>query len=195
MSVSTNVPAHKLRQAAKAAPVTTAAGNGNKARGRPTIRAWPFSPEDASPLTWWRTVPSDLLRDAEALLVRTTLDKIDVLGGDPTFTAALRGDAAAAIPVALSLLPIGETTPRVDLAMTAVLRCALGGNAEAALVPAHVVGRAELGHPFATEISASWFTQHLRHSPCRRAFTPAEAKLWTALRACDNGAPRKEDRS
>jgi hypothetical protein len=196
MSESTNVPEHKLRQDAKATLVTTASGEGNTARGRPTIRAWPFNPEDASPRARWRLLPSDLLRDAEALLVRTTLDKINVLSGDSAFTAAMRGDAATAIAVALSLMPIEETTLRVDIAMTGVLRGARGGNAEAALVLAHVVGRAELGHPFATELSASLLAHHLRHSLNRRRLAKEEARLWSVLRAQDGTTvATKEDRA
>jgi hypothetical protein len=147
--------------------------------------AWPFKPEDTTPLAWWRTLPSGLLRDAEVLLVRATLDKIDVVNGSQAFTTALRGDASAAIAVALSRLPIEETTLEVDLAMTAVLRGALDGDPAAALVLSHVIGRAELHRPFATELSASWLTHHLRHSPNPRRFTEEEARLWSVLRAQD----------
>ncbi|WMT73345.1 hypothetical protein [Bradyrhizobium sp. Ash2021] len=156
-------------------------------------RLWPFRPQDVSPLVWWRMLPSDLMRDAEHLLVCATLDGITVMRGGHDITAALQGDPAAAIAVALSLMPVDEVTLEVDIAMTAVLRCTLAGNAAAALVLAKVVGRAELDHPFATELSGSWYTHHLRHSPDRRKFTPDEKAVWSALRKCDERRARTGD--
>jgi hypothetical protein len=174
--------------------IAAAARAADLAPSRPATRAWPFNPEDTSPLAWWRTLPSDLLRDAETLLAYATLGKIEVLSGSRTFAAALRGDTTAAITTALALMPIEETTLEVDLAMTAVLRGALDGDAMAALVLSHVIGRAELDHPFATELSASWLAHHLRHSPDRRRFTEEEAVLWSALRAEEQTtAPGKGD--
>lgn len=132
---------------------------------------WCFTPEDAPPLAWWRTLPSDLLGDAEVLQVRSTLDKIVVLRGGNTFGAALRGEVTAAVAVALSLMPIWDVTLDVDIAMTAVLRSALEADGAAALVLAHVLARAEIGHPFATELSASWPAHRLRHSLVSHRFT------------------------
>ena len=71
--------------------------------------------------------------------------------------------------MAYSLMPIGEATLEADLAMTAVLRGALDGDAAAALVLSHVIGSAELHYPFAMELSASWLAHRLRHSPVTTA--------------------------
>jgi hypothetical protein len=167
------------------ADLARAAGTGNRARrrGPPIDRAWPFNAEDTSPLAWWRTLPSDRLGDAEALLVNTTLAKIDVMGGGDAPAAALRGEIGAGVTVALSLMPVGEVTLEVDLAMTAVLRGPLDGDGLAALVLAHVLDRADIDHPFATEISASWLTCPPRNS--RRRFTKQEARLLAAMRERD----------
>ena len=67
---------------------------------------WPLKADDTSPLAWWRTLPSDAFGDAERLLLLTTLEQIDVLHGGDDFAAALKGDPAAAIGVAFSLMPI-----------------------------------------------------------------------------------------
>lgn len=152
----------------------------------PVIRStpWPFHAADAPPLAWWRMLPADKFRDAEHLLLRATLDKVAVLRGK-SWIAALRGDAAASIAVALSLMPIGTATLEVDIAMTAVLASALDGDAATALMLSHVLGRAALDHPFATELAASWLAHNLRHSLDRRRFSQAEAALWKALRAFD----------
>ncbi len=152
-------------------------------RHGPIERAWPSQPGDTSPLAWWRTLPSDQLGDAEALLVNTTLGKIDLMGGGDAMAAALRGEVGAGVAVALSLMPINKVTLEVDLAMTAVLRGALGGDGPAALVLAHVLGRADIDHPFATELSASWLTCPPRAS--RRRFTKQEARLLAAMQERD----------
>ncbi|MET4198643.1 hypothetical protein [Bradyrhizobium sp. LA6.12] len=145
-------------------------------------RPWPFTSQDTLPLSWWRTLPSDKLRDAEKLLLHATLERIEVLRGGAELRAALRGDAAAAIAVTFLVTPIQDFTLEVDIVMTALLRCAADGDCAAALVLANVLGRTELGHAHATELSASWFVQHVNRSPHRRAFSTEEAALLAALR-------------
>jgi hypothetical protein len=68
---------------------------------------------DTSPLAWWRTMPADLLGDAERLLLRDTIGKVDVLKGHE-WVSAMRGDAAASIKIALGALPISTITLEVD---------------------------------------------------------------------------------
>jgi hypothetical protein len=145
-------------------------------------RPWPFKAEDTSPLAWWRTLPSDAFRDAERLLLLATLDQINVLWGGADFAAALEGDPAAAIGVAFSMMPIEAITLKADIAMTALLRCALERNASAALVLAQVLGLTDVGHSFATELAASWFTFGLRYSADPRKFSEAETVLLAAFR-------------
>jgi hypothetical protein len=147
-----------------------------------SARPWHFKADDISPLAWWRMLPSDALGDAERLLLLTTLEQIDVLHADDDFTAALEGDAAAAIGVAFSLMPIKEMTLRADIAMTALLRCALERNAAAALVLAQILGLTDLGHSYGTELAASWLAYGRRCSDNPRAFSKAETVLLTAFR-------------
>jgi hypothetical protein len=149
---------------------------------KPPDRPWPFKAADVSPLQWWRTLPSDAFRDAEQILLVTTVERIGVLHGGDDLAAALAGDAAAAIGVAFSLMPLEETTLTVDIAMTALCRCAVARNAAAALVMAQVVGLTGLDHGLATELAASWYTHGLRHSSNPRKFSHAEAVLLTAFR-------------
>jgi hypothetical protein len=158
---------------------------------RRTRGVWPFTREHASPLAWWRTLPADLFGDAEHLLVHATLEGIAVLSGDSDLVPALRGDPAAATKVVLQLMPIADMTVEVDLVMTAVLRCALDGDARAALVLAHMLGRAELEHPFAVDLAASWLSRHRLNARGRCAYTRQEAALLSTLRDCDGAASRK----
>lgn len=127
-------------------------------------RFWPFMACDVVPLAWWRTLPSDLFSEVEHLLLCATLNRITVIRDSRVFAAALRGDAAAAIALAIVQMPVKTTGLTVDLAMTAVLRVALEGDAAAALVLSHVLGRTRLHHPFATELAASWLALSRRRA-------------------------------
>ena len=117
--------------------------------------SWPWSPEDFSPIEWWRCLPADCLGDAQHLLLRATLDKICVMKGRE-WLAAMRGDVAASIAIAVETFPITKIALEVDLAMTVLMLGALDGNAAAALVLSQLLGRAPLDHPFAKELSVSW---------------------------------------
>jgi hypothetical protein len=146
---------------------------------------WPYKPEDSSALTWWRRLPSDMFQDAERSLVLETLKHVSVLHADESVAAALDGDPAAAIGVAISLMPMEEIDLPADIAMTALLRCVLDRNAAASLVLTQVLGLSDLGHPFATELAASWYTHGLRHSSEPDKFGKAEAPLLAAFRERD----------
>jgi hypothetical protein len=145
-------------------------------------RLWPFKADDTTPLAWWRTLPSDAFGDADRLILLATLEQIDMLHGGADFAAALKGDPAAAIGVAFSLMPVEEMTLRADVAMTALLRCALERNAAAALVLAQVTGLTDLGHPYAIEIAGSWLVHGRCSSDNPRKFGEAETVLLTAFR-------------
>lgn len=158
MSNKMEMPAHERRHQGLAHPIGNAARLARQISG-PAASGRPSAAQDLSPLAWWRTLPSNLLRDAEHLLVIDTLDTICVMDRHEEFAAALRGDVAAAVGVALSLLPIHEVTLTIDIAMTALLRCALAGDATATLVVANLLHRIELDHPSATKLSTSWRTR------------------------------------
>jgi hypothetical protein len=125
--------------------------------------SWPWSPEDFSPIEWWRSLPADCVGDAQHLLLRATLDKITVMKGHE-WLSAMRGDAAASIAIAVEMFPITEITLEVDLAMTVLMLSALDGNAAAALVLSKLLARAPLDHPFAKELSVSWLVLNLRRA-------------------------------
>ena len=130
------------------------------------VTSWPFKARDTAPLAWWRTLPPDVFRDAERLLLLATLDGICVLNGGAGFAAAISGDATAAIGVAFSKMPITEITLTADIAMTALLRCALE-------------------HTFGAALAASWYTYALHHSADPRKLGQAGAVLLAAFREGD----------
>ncbi|MGO9358163.1 MAG: hypothetical protein ACLP1D_10860 [Xanthobacteraceae bacterium] len=149
--------------------IPSGAGSANTAAGRmPDATqwdgsSWPFRADDISPLAWWRTLPADLLGDAQHLLLRDTLGKIGVLDSCE-WLAAMRGDVTASIAIAREILPIGEVTLEVDLAMTVLTTNPLGGSARAALVLSEALRRTPLDHPFAGELSVSWLVLNLRRA-------------------------------
>jgi hypothetical protein len=147
---------------------------------------WPYEPDQTSPLAWWRRLPSDLFHDAERSLLLATLGNVRVLHGGDDLGAALRGDAAAAVGAALSLMPIMEITLPVDITMTSLLHTALQHDATSALVMAQIVGLTDLGHEYATELAASWFEYGRRHSDNPRKFSLAEDVLLAAFRGRQN---------
>lgn len=160
--------AHKCRQQDLAVLAGDAADLAPKSIW-PSTSGWPFNAQDISPLAWWRSVPSDLLRDAEHLLVIDTLGRICMFDRAGKLPAAVRGDTAAAIGAALSLLPVDEVTLTVDITMTALLRCALRGDATSTVVLANILQRVEPNYPLAAELSASWYTR-LAQGSSRRGF-------------------------
>jgi hypothetical protein len=176
-------PANNAVQAAKPAGNPSNKRNATgptTAEGPPRCRdwqpsSWPFSTMDTSPLAWWRTMPADLLGDAEQLLLRDTIGKVGVLKGRE-WVSAMRGDAAASIAIALEALPISTVTLEVDLSMTSLMSSALGGSAAAALVLSQVLQRCPLDHPFGKELSVSWLVFNLRRAKAGKAQIKALAR-------------------
>lgn len=173
------VPEHKLQHDG---PRGSSACVDNPVRGMPHARLWALKADDISPLAWWRTLPEEAFRDAERLLLLATLEQIEMLHGGDDFAAALKGDAAAAIGVAFTLMPIEEMTLKTDIAMTALLRCVLEHKAAAALVLAQVLGLTDLGHSHAVELASSWLVYGRRCSDNPRKFRKAETVLLAAFR-------------
>ncbi|MCK1414841.1 hypothetical protein IVB55_18045 [Bradyrhizobium sp. CW4] len=146
-----------------------------------SARPWPFKAEHSSPLAWWRKLPSQAFGEPERLHLRATLEQINVLHAEHELVAALKGDAAAAIEVTFTLMPISEISLRTDIAMTALLRCALERNAAASLVLAQVLGLTDLGHPYAEELATAWLAYGCLCSENPSEFSNAAVVLLTAF--------------
>jgi len=144
--------------------------------------SWPFKAEDHSVLAWWRMLPPDAIGTSDRELLPLVFRRITVLRNDSELTAALHGDADAAIGAAFARMPICEITLQTDIVMTAVLHSALCGNATPALVMAQVLGLTALDHPFALPLAASWFAHGLRHSHEPAKLYQAKAVLTAAFR-------------
>lgn len=133
-------------------------GDVSPAGTQPSSTAWPFSRRDASPLAWWRTLPCELFREAENLVLHATLGQIRPMIGNP----------AATIAEAFDLMPIAEVTLEFDIVMSTLIVSAMNGDAAAALVWSYAIRHTRLDHPFAAELSVSWLAENdLRALPCR----------------------------
>lgn len=139
----------------------------------------PYTPEESNPLAWWRTLPSHCFRDAERLLVRATLKDLAIIDGGTDVAAALAGDPAAAVTVALSLVPLRKVTLSADISMTALLSCTLHGDAASGLVLSHILGRAQWGDARAEKLGLAWLDRHIAY-PIER-FAAIEAALAAAF--------------
>jgi len=145
-------------------------GNGHvsQAGTQPSSMAWPFSRQDASPLAWWRTLPCELFREGENLVLHATLSQISFMRPRNNPVMPLIGNPAAAIAEAFDLMPIVEVTLEVDIVMSALMVSAFDGDAAAALVLSYAIRHTRLDHPFAAELSVSWLAEDdLRAPPCR----------------------------
>ncbi|WP_271606984.1 hypothetical protein [Bradyrhizobium sp. CCBAU 11434] len=146
-----------------------------------SARPWPFKAEDSSPLAWWRRLPSQAFGEPERRHLGATLKQINVLQAEDDLTAAIKGDAAAAIEVTFTLMPMSKISLKADITMTALLRCAGEGNAAACLVLAQVLGLTDLGHSYARELATSWLAYGRLCSENTREFSNAGDVLLTAF--------------
>ncbi|MET4212448.1 hypothetical protein [Bradyrhizobium sp. LA2.1] len=138
-------------------------------------------PADGHPLSWWRIIPPRFLGEPERLYINESLTGLAVFGADQNLTAALAGDAAAAIASALSLAPLREINLKVDIAMTALMSIALRGDPAAVLLLAHILGRGEWGNPSAEDLGLAWLDRHTSYPMSREQFAAYEVALAAAF--------------
>jgi hypothetical protein len=103
--------------------------SGNRASSSSVPDLAPFSP-----LVWWRT------RRPSALLCRSIGGIREALlgteiQGEPDWSRAILGEAAVAIRVAVGQMKVHKiTATEIDLALSAVLACALEGDPASAIL-------------------------------------------------------------
>lgn len=131
----------------------------SKARSRVTGRV----------LGYWRTVPAQSFDSHMRAEIRDWVRGLSAI--DPRWRAAIAGDAAAAIAIALEMRLIVEVCLTVDVAMTILLACAFD-NAAAALVLCDSLKRIPLPRRTRATLLTSWMIFHsklaLRAAPWRR---------------------------
>ncbi len=147
-------------------PDASALGQHNRGhrRRRGTPRAADVS--SVPPLHWWRRLQANALTDVHRAILRKAVSGIGMIG-EPRWTDAAIGDAAAAIGVALRAVKSSCTPrPQLDLVMSALLRCAIAGDAAAINALTHVLGLTATDDPSCALIAASWQSRMVARRRC-----------------------------
>jgi hypothetical protein len=128
-----------------------ATASGNRA---PPLLAQDLTP--FSPLFWWRTRKPRLhlckgIREIRDALLGTEIP------GQPDWARAILGEAAVAISVAIDQMKVRKITAiEVDLALSAVLACALEGDLASPIVISSALRRRSKCDPSCTRLSLLW---------------------------------------
>jgi hypothetical protein len=122
--------------------------------GRPDALASAFEPKAK-----WRTLRSEQFVDADVHAIDELLDRTVIFGRED-WRAAVDGDPAAAIRLVITFMPVREITIQIDLAMTALLRLAVGGDAAAAAALSFVLRNLPGRSALHRDISNSWLVRN-----------------------------------
>jgi hypothetical protein len=134
--------------------------------GRPDVLTSAFDP-----IVLWRTLRADQFAERDVQSIDAALHKVELLR-QPFWRDAVAGDAAAAIRVAVSFLPIDEITLQIDVAMTALLRLAILNDAAAAAAISVVLRNLPGGAPLHEEAGRSWLVKNIKEAYGRNGRTP-----------------------
>jgi hypothetical protein len=114
-----------------------------------------------NPLTAWRTFRALEFSFRDVKSMRALLAKTNLLG-QPKWASAVGGDGAAAVAVAISFIPTADKiTASLDLAMTALVACAIEGDPGAAIVASNILRHLPGATPRHHQIATSWFVSNL----------------------------------
>lgn len=111
-----------------------------------------------SPLDLWRTCKPELLSPRDVGRLRKCL--LDTtLPSEPDWKRAILGDVAVAIAIAVRQLKFHRITdPEIDLALSAVLACAIEGDAAAAVLVSSALRRRSKKFKRCHWLSLLWLT-------------------------------------
>jgi hypothetical protein len=112
------------------------------------------------PLSLWRTLRADEFEATDLAAIRGLLANT-VLLGQPKWRGAVAGDVPSAVAVAVSFMPVNKITVQVDIAMTALIRCAAEGDFAAAIVAANILRNLPAAMRLHRRIATSWFVSNL----------------------------------
>ena len=118
-------------------------------------------------LSWWRTIRADSFNAATAMALRNAMANIAIMR-EPTWHEAAKGDAAAAVGLALRLHP--NTSPMIyDLVMTALAACAADDNAAACLAMTQVLRQSPGACRTEARLATSWLVRNLKKAAHKEA--------------------------
>lgn len=131
-----------------------------------TFQPWPFKPPATplnlatpgadSPLVWWRTRMADDFSRSDLAPLRGAL-KGTQINFEPRWSAAVRGDAAAAIGIAVRQIKIHPRGAReIDLALSATVACAIERDAASPMLISWALKLRSVIGPRYRALSDSW---------------------------------------
>jgi hypothetical protein len=130
------------------------------------------------PLSWWRTRRAQEFRHVDITIARAMLNRSAIVG-EPHWHLGARGDKAVAIGVAVRVQRrSGNNQVLIDVAMTAVLCCALEGDLASALLLSGTLKRLAASCPHCEELSNSWLTETSENQ--RRCESVNHSENWRA---------------
>jgi len=114
------------------------------------------SPCPTSPLSWWRTrPPGEFTRKDSAALRWALLGK--QINDEASWRDAATGEVTAAIRVVVGRLKKREIThPEIDLALTAMLACAVDGDVTSGILISSALRRRSEVDPHCRSLSDLW---------------------------------------
>lgn len=120
----------------------------------------PFSPAPnlatLSPLIWWRTHRPNILLCSRIGRIREALLETEI-HTEPDWSRAILGDAAVAIRIAVEQMKAHKiTAAEVDLALSAVLACALEGEPASSILISSALRRRSKYDPPCKTLSLLW---------------------------------------
>lgn len=128
--------------------------------------------DNSATLVWWRTLKADELELCDVTKLRQCMQGFQILR-EPGWSDAVRGDAAAAIGIAVRVALMQPCIePVLDLVMSAVLGPAVEGNGAAQHFLAYMVRRHAAADPVAESIALSWIAASRAAAQARRSFQP-----------------------
>jgi hypothetical protein len=112
------------------------------------------------PYQLWRMLPAEAFDEVRRLEVMGHVGLY--MSNIKEWKAAVAGDSAHAVKIALSIEIPDEIDYPVDARMTLLLYCALNGSAAPALVLAHLLRKMPLDGPMRNRLATSWLVRNLR---------------------------------
>jgi hypothetical protein len=116
-------------------------------------------------LSWWRSHSADAFSKGDAERIRVSL-RACPMGADPRWEHAVEGNVAAAVGIAIRVVwrcePLGVSS---DAALSALLACAVEGDATAVFLLSAALDRRAKTCPECIRLADSWLLASVKSPP------------------------------
>lgn len=116
-------------------------------------------------LSWWRSHSADAFSKGDAERIRVSL-RACPMGADPRWEQAVEGNVAAAVGIAIRVVWRCESLGiSSDAALSALLACALDGDATAVFLLSAALDRRAKAYPECVSLADSWLLASVKSPP------------------------------